>query len=200
MKRLTLYVLISLITFAAGVGSEQLFVTRTPVNPTPPPQIEQLQTLPILLPPTETFTAAPPVPQTPEPTMFIDYSRKRFNPSASYVPIGRKHKGVSEFIGFWIEAYGIDDKGYIHATTGQNETYQELGVKFALATERRLIFATESTEDGIEYRFEGEFLRGRFISDAPEGKAVLKGTLTKTKKGRKVAEAVVKFGIYIDHC
>ena len=200
MKRLTLYVLISLITFAAGVGSEQLFVTRTPVNPTPPPQIEQLQTLPILLPPTNTFTAAPPVPQTPEPTLFIDYARKKFNPSGTYVPIGPKRKGLTDFGAFWIDAYELDDKGYIHATRQNEDDYQELEVKFALATEHRLIFATESTEDGIEYRFEGEFLRGKIIGEAPEGKAVLKGTLTKTKNGRKVAEAVVKFSIYIDRC
>jgi hypothetical protein len=200
MKRLTIYVLTSLLTFSAGVAGERLLNTKTPVKSTPPPRIEQLQTVPIWLPPTETFTAAPPVPQPPEPTLFIDYPRKKFDPSATYVPIGLKHKGLSEFSAFWIDAYVTEGKGYIQVGTRQNEDYQELEVKFALATQRRLIFVTDSTEDGIEYRFEGEFLRGNMIADAPEGKPVLKGTLTKTKNGRKVAEAVVKFGIEIHEC
>jgi hypothetical protein len=200
MKRLTLYVLMSLLTFSAGFASQQLFIAKTLVKSTPAPRSEQLQTVPILLPPTNTFAAAPPVPKPPEPTMFIDYSRKRFDPSGTYLPIGLKQKGLSEFNAFWIDAYELDHKGYIHVGTSQNENYQELEVKFALATERRLIFATESTEDGSEYRFEGEFLRGKVIADAPEGQAVLKGTLTKTKKGRKVAEAVVKFSIEIHGC
>ena len=190
-----------MLTFSAGVGSERFLVTRTPVKFTPEPRIEQLQTVPILLPPTDTFTVVTPtVPESPEPTLFIDYARKRFNPSASYVPIGPIHKELSEFSAFWIEAYEPDDKGYIQALIGRDEDYREIPVKFALATERRLIFVTDSTEDDIEYRFEGKFLLGNVIADTPEGKAVLKGTLTKTEKGKKVAEAVVKFSIEFHGC
>ena len=189
----------SLLTFVAGVGSERLFVTKTPVKPTQTPRIEQLQTVPILLPPTAAFAPAPPVSNTPAATLFIDYPRKRFDPNGTYVPIGPM-KGLSEFGAFWIEAYQPEEKGYLFASIREDENYRELEMKFALATERRLFFATESTEDGIEYRFDGEFLRGNVIADAPEGKAVLKGTLTKTKRGRKVAEAVVKFGIEVDGC
>jgi hypothetical protein len=82
-----------------------------------------------------------------------------------------------------------------------NEEYVGQSLVFGLVTRRHLYFLTApSNEEGFQYRLDGEFLRGNMVSDAPEGKAVIKGTLTKLKYGQKIAEAVVKFGVIYDHC
>ena len=52
-----------------------------------------------------------------------------------------------------------------------------------------------SEEEGFDYTFDGEFLRGGVISDAASRKAVLKGKLAKLKQGRKVSECQVKFRV-----
>ena len=63
---------------------------------------------------------------------------------------------------------------------------------FALITNRRLVFATSKSSDtGIEYRFEGDFLRTDF--EFVDGKkiAVLRGVLTRSKDGRALVERTV---------
>ena len=65
---------------------------------------------------------------------------------------------------------------------------------FGLVTKRRLVFATEKSSDtGIEYRFEGEFLRTDFDAVANKDKAVLRGVLTRSKDGRTLVERTVTF-------
>ena len=63
-----------------------------------------------------------------------------------------------------------------------------------------MFLITDSNADGIKYRFDGEFLRGNVATDAGEGKAVIKGTLTKTKNGRRTAECVVKLQVEQHGC
>jgi len=67
---------------------------------------------------------------------------------------------------------------------------------FSLITEDRLLFVTapQAFED-FAFRFDGKFIRGNPAAWFDEQKAVVRGTLTKTKNGQKVAERVVSFRV-----
>ena len=68
----------------------------------------------------------------------------------------------------------------------------------SIATPEKFMFTTSGIR-GVSYTFEGRFLRrGNFLEDwnrdeRPFDEAVLEGTLTKFKDGRKVTEKFFKF-------
>ena len=79
--------------------------------------------------------------------------------------------------------------GHISVSTLNGDEYDSAAANFALVTEQRFFFATEKLDKGdFEYRFDGEFLRKDFDAVAGKNKAVLRGTLTKMKNGRAVAQ------------
>jgi hypothetical protein len=79
-------------------------------------------------------------------------------------------------------------------TNKQNESWNQYNANFALVTERKLFFVTsKGTESEFEYRFDGEFVKTDFEEFADKNIEVLRGTLTKTKDGRKIAEHTVSF-------
>jgi hypothetical protein len=62
------------------------------------------------------------------------------------------------------------------------------------------VVVTRQSADGIEYRFDGEFLHRDLSAVAnKENTPVLRGTLTKIKNGQKVAEAKVSFWLEQSH-
>jgi hypothetical protein len=86
-----------------------------------------------------------------------------------------------------------EDFDYI-AVYGDTKTGDWTPANFALVTERYLYFTTEpSKEQGFQYRFEGEFLVKNFASLDGKHKAVVRGTLTKSRNGRTLAEQTVTF-------
>ena len=89
----------------------------------------------------------------------------------------------------------ITQAGYLSLVgSGTGDNYADARGTFALVSEQRLFFATSNLSNTeFEYWFDGKFLRTDF--EAVEGKevAVLRGTLTKTKNGRKIAEHTFNF-------
>ncbi len=65
------------------------------------------------------------------------------------------------------------------------------------AESNRLSFRTNKFRD-IEYKFKGEFFKNG--KDFAEAEKVLKGTLEKFVKGKKVAESTSDFSYFEPHC
>lgn len=204
MKRLILHLAALVSAFAFGVGLDRVMSapSRTPVPkpvsvPVSVPIAEPLQTI-------ITPAVAPQPIATPPSQMIFDYDPNKFFPEGGYVIKGRPPKEFVEFqsIGIWlneiVDGQPSGSVAVFTSTTNDNQDYKT--ALFGLVTERRVFFVTPTFEGGFEYRFDGEFLRRDVASAANTNKAVLKGTLTKTKKGRKVAEAVVSFLLEHDGC
>ena len=196
MKRVILRVVVMLLTFALGVAVEWL-ILRRPLNKTEPPcKVEVVSPEAVVERLASLTPVAPlePVPAaTPKPHFILDYDPETFNPYGMYYIMGPKPKEFANFDSFELVLIGGDnDPGYISVFTSGDYSSDSASAVFALATERRLIFATSpSNNSRVEYRFEGEFLRTDFNSVAGKNKAVLRGTLTKSKNGRTLAESTV---------
>lgn len=197
MKRLVLHVALMLVTFAFGVGLDRLLWE---------PRVEPLPNLEVVkLPPSEpqrvpVATVAPPAPAaTPIPNLIRDYDSNKFSRWGVFYIMGTKTKAFADFdtIEVALSGDGDDYPGYISVTTRSNTNgygYDVASATFALVTEQRLFFATEKIrETEFTYTFDGEFLRKDFASLGGKNKAVLRGTLTKMKNGRSVAQKTFSF-------
>lgn len=199
MKRVILRVVAMLLTFALGIAVYWLALRR-PVNSTPPPACKVevvspeavVQRLAAVAP---VVPVAPVPAATPLPHFILDYEPETFNPYGMYYIMGPKPKEFANFDSFELVLIGgANDPGYISVFTNGDYNSDSASAVFALATERRLLFTTGPTKiSGVEYRFEGEFLRTDFNAVVGKNKAVLRGTLTRTKNGRKLAESTVTF-------
>lgn len=194
MKRLILKVAVMLVTFAFGIGIHWLIEQPQPNN-APPPQVEAISLAPVELQ-RESVPPPPPVPAaTPGPIFIWDSDRETLR-SILYI-MGRKPKEFAdiESLAVVLEANGAHLYGHIEVYTQRPDNNGESATAiFALVTEKRMFFTTSQTSiSGVEYRFDGKFLRTDF--NAVDGKniAVLRGTLTKTKNGRKIAEHTFNF-------
>lgn len=206
MKRITLQVLIGLLTFSAGVGLQTVLFSTPKTLPTP-------ASVQATVPVKEVMAAVEPilpVPTTPvvesksQQHLILEYDDSRFNPYGTYSIIGTTPRKLSEFGAFSLDFYRTESgetagESYFW-TELPDSTYVEHQVALTFVTEKRLILVTAPTADNYVYRFEGEFLRGKTVSDAPAGKAVLNGTLTKSKNGKKVAEAAIKLQVEVHGC
>ena len=198
MKRVILRVGVMLLTFALGVAVEWLILRRA-VNKTEPPckvEVVSPEALVQRLASVTPVAQVAPVPDaTPKPHFILDYDPETFNPYGMYYILGPKPKEFANFDSFELVLIGGEnDPGYISVFTSGEYSSDSAMAVFALATEQRLIFATSPTNNsGVEYRFEGEFLRTDFNSVAGKNKAVLRGTLTRSKDGRTLAESTVTF-------
>lgn len=193
MKRILLRVLLMTIAFACGLGihdlvsSFQAVPARMDRTETVTPTVVEAQPEPIV--------QALPLP-TPPPNLILDYDAKKFLPDGGYYVLGSMPKEFREFSSLEVYSGTHDDPpvGYVGVSTHSHDRYDSQPAVFALVTERRLFFVTSSANgDGYEYRFDGEFLRRDIGSVADKKISVLRGKLTKTKKGRKIAEALVNF-------
>jgi hypothetical protein len=191
MKRIALQLLVGMLTFSGGIAIQRILFTEKHVEPTP--QVEKVETVKYIEVP------VPASIPSPTPNLILDYNFAKFDPYGFYTIIGKKPKEFRDFDSFSLDVYvgnsGVGT-GDIYVTTAvEHENYDGRPVTFGLVTQQRLFFVTAPFETGIEYRFDGQFLRGNVVADAGERKAVLRGTLTKTKKGRKIAECVVEFRV-----
>ena len=197
MKRLVLHVALLLVTFAFGVALDRLLWE---------PHVEPLPNLEVVkLPPSEPQTVpvapvAPPAPAaTPIPNLIRDYDSEKFSRWGVFYIMGAKTKAFADFdtIEVGLSGDGDDYPGYISVVTRSDRNeygYDVASATFALVTERRLLFATAKTrETEFTYTFDGEFLRNDFASLGGKNKAVLRGTLTKMKNGRSVAQKIFSF-------
>ena len=201
MKRVILRVVVMLLTFALGVAFNW-FILRGEVNDTSPPckvevvspeaVIQRIESMASMAP-----VATVPAPAaTPKPHVILDYDPETFNPYGMYYIMGPKPKEFAGFDSFEVVLVGLEnDPGYISVFTNSDKYNSDsTSAVFAFVTERRLVFATAPTVNSkVEYRFEGEFLRTDFDAVDGQNKAVLRGTLTRSKNGRKLAESTVTF-------
>jgi hypothetical protein len=110
-----------------------------------------------------------------------------FGYAGFFEPVGRKPKGFEKFANFMIRSTrGRSVDGAV--ITSETDLVYEF-VEAALEGDR-LTFRTKKVR-GVSYSFEG-----RFLQPPPIGKrkgAVVEGTLTRYRNGRKTAGAVIKF-------
>jgi hypothetical protein len=200
MKRVILRVVVMLLTFALGIVVDWLIVRRAVNNNQPPCKVEAVSPAPLappVAPVVPVATVAPLPAATPMPNFFLDYDPETFNPYGMFYMMGPKPKEFANFQAIELALFGYPpaDPGYISVfTRDADDNSDAASAVFALVTERRLVFATSQTrETGVEYRFEGEFLRTDFKTVAGKNKAVLRGVLTRSKNGRKLVERTVSF-------
>lgn len=205
MKRVILRVVAMLLTFALGVTFSWL-ILREEVNDTPPPckvevvspeaLVQRIESIASITPIAPVATVPAPA-ATPKPHFILDYDPEMFNPYGMYELMDPKPKEFAKVEGINLGVFGsgISDEAYIAVTTrNEYENYFDAPATFALVTERRVIFATsDAPGSGVEYRFEGEFLRTDFNAVAGTNKAVLRGVLTRMQNGKTIAEREVTF-------
>lgn len=202
MKRMILRVVVLLLTFVVGVAAYWLILRRT-VNETPTPCKVEVVSPDALVARIESIASLRPIPPvaplpapTPKPHYILDYDPETFNPYGVYYMLGPKPKEFAKFQSIELVVYeGDTDSGAIRIyTQGLGDYTNDVSAVFALVTKDRLVLATSKTADGgVEYRFEGEFLRKDFDSVAGRKTPVLRGVLTRSKDGRTLATATVSF-------
>jgi len=189
LKRLIIHVVIGLVTFFAGLAVSQLTANRQ-VTFTPKVREVEPASIKVSEPP-EQFGIT-----LPAPNLIFDYNPEEFNPRGDYFIVGRRPKGLREFDCLELAVDHERASGVIMIQSYENQTYNAHYAVSGLVTNKRLTFvATPVSEDGLEYSFDGYFLRGGVLSDAGKKSAVLKGRLSKSKGGVKIAEDEVKFRI-----
>jgi len=204
MKRMILRVVVLVLTFIVGVAAYGLILRRA-VNDTRTPctvEVVSPEALVARIESIASITRLPPVAPvvplpapTPKPYYILDYDPETFNPYGVYYMLGPKPKEFAKFESIELGIYGdYTEPGSIRVFTQGIAYSDEADAVFALVTKDRLVFATSKTgESAVEYRFEGEFLRTKFSPVAGTNTPVLRGVLTRSKDGRKLAEATVSF-------
>ena len=198
MKRLTISLVMMLLTFAFGVGIDRLLWSffgskasvENVVNPVPLPIVE---TIARQAPVDPKLTAAP-----ARPPIIFNYSSMTYHADGAYFWLGPKPKDVAEVNMFELLSTGdTEDRqaGYMAwIATNKNDDFNNHSASFGLVTDKRLFITFSQTpESDFEYRLEGEFVRKDFEAVDRQNKAVIRGTLTKYKSGKKVAECDVSF-------
>ena len=197
MKRLIFCAGMMLVTFAVGIGIHRLIAQRQVDKAPPPPKVEAVSLAPVELR-RESVPPAPPEPAaTPKPILVLDYDRKKFTPWAVFYIMGHKPREFADVDSLEVAlSRDVDyDEGYIAVNTlGPDNAWDGASATFALVTEHRLFFVTSQLRDlEFEYRFDGKFLRTDFMRVDGKKIAVLRGTLTKTRNGRQIAEHTFDF-------
>lgn len=197
MKRLIIYVAMMLVTFAVGVGIHS-FISHRQVDDTPP--VEVLSVSPVTTQ-AQLFAPVTSIPlesvSEQETILVLDYDEEKFTPWAVFRLMGNKPKEFANIDSVELGLYRDSDnqRGYLSLNaldTGGN--YQSAPGTFVLVSQQRLFFATSHMSNSeFEYWFDGRFLRTDFEVVGGKHIAVLRGTLTKTKNGRKIAEHTFDF-------
>jgi hypothetical protein len=196
MKNLVVRALAVALAFLSGIGVSRLSSSEAPtVRKSPIVEIYGM-----LVPPTSLLPATT-VNTQAEPLSIFDFDITEFNPNGTYLPIGESPKAFKNFAGIYIETNETNSGElvrYINITTAERDDEIE---RFTLVTRKQLLFTTQPTVQGIAYRFVGEFLRSGDVSNARRsGVAVLRGKLTKTRNGQRIAESEMSFKIEVFNC
>jgi hypothetical protein len=198
-NRLLLLLMLSMLTFFIGVAADRLVSTgqgldHVPAVKEPGPALS----MPLCAPEFRLPVSV----ASPTPIVILDYEPEKFAPTAGY-----SYSSIGATPAKFREIYSVSfvvDRPVGEKPSVELFIYTESGgpqpAVFALITEKRLFFVTAPSSAGIEYRFDGQYLRPDLGSESAEGKVVLKGILTKSQNGQKLAEGVVKFQVIYDHC
>ena len=196
MRRFILWIAAMLITFAIGVGAEQLWSHFFSAPPAPttiePTAVNVALPQRVYLPGPAPLPAATPSP----PNLILDYDSEKLSVWAVFYIMGPQSKEFADVDS--IQAMlNPEVKGYpgeISLYTHSGADYDNVNANFALVTTQRMFFATEKSNKGdFTYVFDGKFVRTDFDVVARKDKAVLRGTLTKMKDGRTIAQQEFTF-------
>ena len=198
MKRIIIGVVVLLITFGFGVGVDRLIWARSKVST---PTVEAVPAA-IVQPVAEPVAT---VRSNPESKIILDYDDEMFYPNGTYSILGPTPKEFAEFYSFETDySHYVHDQpvGYISVNTkAGGGTFDSHSAVFGLITQRRVVFMTgPDPKTEFEYLFDGEFIRSDFDVVANKDKAVVRGTLTKMKRGQKIAERVLSFSMFQHGC
>ena len=206
MRRIILGVVTLMITCAIGLAISygvHYVPKRLPapatVEPAPLVVSQTTDPFPISTPPN------PSPPYSRPASLILDYDLERYARYGALYILSPAPEGFEDFncIAMSLGAGGhVDYPGYITVYTGTEENGDMADANFALVTEQRFYFTTKpSNEHGFEYRFEGDFLVKDFAAVEGKNKAAVRGTLTKFKNGRKLAEQTLTFRMeYLQGC
>ena len=197
MRRVILGIVALLITFAIGTGADSL---RRYLFAKEPPAVAKFE---VVAPVVETPAPPPAVETAPAPNLILDYNKEKFDHYGALYIMGPAPEGFRHFDCIALGISGtlqVESSEYITVYGGGgNGEWAE--ANFALVTERYLYFTTTPDhEEGFQYRFEGEFLVKDFSSIEGKNKAAVRGTLTKSKNGRTIAEQTITFRVEYMGC
>jgi hypothetical protein len=191
---------VAILAFGFGLTIDRLFISRT-VDEKPPAQVtcdpNRIEVRTVFIPP----PAAPPV-------HIVDFDIDFVPPSGLYFIAGKIPKdfeGFSSLELWWdrdTEDSTVNGMATISAWTNAAHTTQNQQRNVvSLVTKRRVLVVTESASgNDFGYRFDGEFVQANNLAAlAAAGKPLIRGTLTKTKNGRKITERVVSLLLDNEH-
>ena len=143
------------------------------------------------------FLAAAPRIVSSSPPLFVQ--QQPFHPYGYYSLVGAHPKGFENFdmIQYWRKE---DEQTGVDISERLSGVKADEGVLYRYSTisinRRRFVFTTRRVK-GTSYSFSGRFLRTDFVNnDLNFDKPVLVGTLTRYRRGRKVAEAKVRLSYF----
>ena len=196
MRRFILWIAAILITFAIGVGAERLWSHFFSAPPAPttiePTAVNVALPQRVYLPGPAPLPAATPSP----PNLILDYDSEKLSVWAVFYIMGPQSKEFADIdsIQAMLNPEVKDYPGEISLYTHSGTDYDNVNANFALVTTQRMFFATEKSNKGdFTYVFDGKFVRTDFDVVAQKDKAVLRGTLTKMKDGRTIAQQEFTF-------
>jgi hypothetical protein len=197
MRRVILWIVAILITFALGTGADSLgrYLFKKEPPAAAKPEIEVAA--PVVVTPTPAAETAP------APNLILDYNKEKLNHYGALYIMGPAPEGFRHFDSIDLALSGThqveSSESIIVYGGGKNGEWAE--ANFALVTERYLYFTTAPDhEEGFQYRFEGEFLVKDFSTIEGKNKGAVRGTLTKSKNGRTIAEATITFRVEYMGC
>ena len=201
MRRFISSALVMLLTFAFGFWVDRLSQYGPGHEVVPVAQLTPFEQN--VIPVAASAMPAPPIVTapgaSPNPTLILNYDRKEIVRYGMFFIYGGKPREFADFDSIELDLAGAEwpHGGYIAINTlSAPDIYDSATATFVFATERRLFFVTSPThESGVEYWFDGEFLTGDLYSMYGKHKPALRGTLTKTKNGRRIAEHVISFRV-----
>jgi hypothetical protein len=200
MKRWVVRVVVAMCAFGVGVVSERGVSVLRRAGEEKAESIPKVALTSPAYPLSTTYPAACPAatplptPQRPNVKVFA-YNPVRFNPRGTYFPMERLPKAFREFDAFEVISEPGELFGDITIDTRIDKESFFQNAVFSLITEDRLFFVTipQAYED-FAFRFDGKFTVNP-AAWTDKRKAVVSGTLTKTKNGQTVAECVVSFRV-----
>jgi hypothetical protein len=192
MRRVILWIVALLITFAIGTGLHSLRRFLFTTESTVAAKVEVAS--PVFI-----TTASEPIRQ---PNLMLHYNQGSVDHYGALYIMDPAPEGFTDFAFIALGLSGmhvVESSDYI--TLYSNEFAEWGHADFAFVTERYLYFTTGRIENhDFEYRFEGEFLVKDFDSVEGKNQAAVRGTLTKFKNGETVARQEVTFRVEYMGC
>lgn len=129
----------------------------------------------------------------------VSSSQKRFDPEGQFNPMGSPPKGLAEVGSIDLFRTGRNRPFTSHThsgvvtTNGSVYRFQTISV-----SQNKFTFTTRAIR-GTSYSFSGRFLKGGAYAEMDStlwDQALLEGTLTKFKNGKKVTESRMRFSYF----